>query len=232
MLKKYFPDVKAQIPYEGKESKNPLAFKYYNKDQMVGDKPMREHLRFAVAYWHSFMNFGADIFGSPSFNREWRTNNDPVTRAKNTMEAAFEFFQKLGVEYYCFHDRDISPAGENYIQTTKNLETMVEFAKEMQSASGIKLLWGTANLFGDPVYSQGAATSPSAHVMANAAAQVKNAIDATHELGGESYVFWGGREGYDTLLNTDIKREQEQRARFLQWQLTISKKLILKVNFS
>lgn len=231
MANKYFPEVKEPIPYEGKDSKNPLAFKYYNKDQVVDGQTMSSRLRFAVAYWHTFMNFGSDVFGSPSFNRSWRISSDPITRAKDTMEAAFEFFQKLGVEYYCFHDRDISPAGETYTETKKNLETMVGFAKELQSDTGIKLLWGTANLFGDPIYSQGAATSPNAHVMANAAAQVKNAIDATYELGGENYVFWGGREGYDTLLNTDIRREQEQMARFLNMAVDYKQKINFKGQF-
>ena len=206
-MNKYFPDVEKQISYEGKDSNNPLAFKYYNKNQKVGGKTMGEHLRFSVAYWHTLMGNGSDIFGSPSFKREWHKANNPVDRAKETMEAAFEFFQKLGMDYYCFHDRDIAPEGETFSQSCKNLETLVEFAKALQKETGVKLLWGTANLFNSPIYSQGAATSPNAHVMAYAAAQVKNAIDATKELGGENYVFWGGREGYETLLNTDIKKE-------------------------
>jgi xylose isomerase len=225
MINKYFPGVKKQIVFEGKESKEPLSFKYYNKDQKVGAKTMGEHLRFAVAYWHTFIYSGADVFGAPSFKREWHLSGNPIDRAKNTMEAAFEFFQKLGVDYYCFHDRDIAPESESFSQSCKNLETMVLFAKELQKASGIKLLWGTANLFGNPIYSQGSATSPNAHVMATAAAQIKNAIDSTYELGGENYVFWGGREGYDTLLNTDIKREQEQMARFLQMAVDYKQKI-------
>jgi xylose isomerase len=216
MLHKYFPGVKNRIAFEGKDSKNPLAFKYYNKNQKVGSKTMSEHLRFSVAYWHTMMGNGQDMFGGPSFERVWRTAKEPIGRAKETMEAAFEFFQKLGVEYYCFHDRDIAPEGENFSQSCEHLETMVNFAKNLQKETGVKLLWGTANLFGSPMYSQGAGTSPNAHVMAHAAAQVKNAIDATKELGGENYVFWGGREGYETLLNTNLKKEQEQMARFLQ----------------
>jgi len=177
---------------------------------------MAEHLRFSVAYWHTFMGTGSDMFGSGSFTREWHKPVDPLDRAKATMEAAFEFFQKLGIDYYCFHDRDIAPEGETFAGSCRNLESMVRLAKQLQKETGVKLLWGTANLFSNPIYSQGAATSPSAHVMALAAAQVKNALDATKELGGENYVFWGGREGYETLLNTDIRQEQHQMARFLR----------------
>jgi xylose isomerase len=162
------------------------------------------------------MGTGSDMFGSGSFTREWHASADPLDRAKATMDAAFEFFQKLGVEYYCFHDRDIAPEGETFAGSCRNLESIVQHAKQLQKETGVKVLWGTANLFSNPIYSQGAATSPSAHVMALAAAQVKNALDATKELGGENYVFWGGREGYETLLNTDIKQEQRQMARFLQ----------------
>jgi len=225
MIHKYFPVVKDEISYEGNESKNPLAFKYYNKDQIVGSKTMSEHLRYSVAYWHTFKGDGSDIFGETAFNREWNKSSDPLERATQTMEAAFEFFTKLGVEYYCFHDRDIAPAGDNYSETCKNLETIVELAKNLQKDTGVKLLWGTANLFNDPIYSQGAGTSPNAHIMANAAVQVKEAIDATKELGGENYVFWGGREGYETLLNTDIKKEQEQMARFLHMAVDYKNKI-------
>lgn len=154
-----------------------------------------------------------------------------MDRGKETLDAAFEFFQKLGIDYYCFHDRDIAPEGDNFSQTVKNLQTIVGLAKEMQKETGVKLLWGTANLFGDPIYSQGAGTSPNAHVMAHAAAQVKNAIDATKELGGENYVFWGGREGYETLLNTDLKREQEQMARFLHMAVDYKKSIGFKGQF-
>jgi len=231
MTTKYFQGIQERIPYEGKDSKNPLAFRFYDKNQRVGKKTMGEHLRFSVAYWHTMMGSGSDMFGQPSFERQWHKARRPIDRAKETMEAAFEFCQKLGVGYYCFHDRDIAPEGEHFGETCKNLETMVSFAKELQKASGIKLLWGTANLFGHPMYAQGAATSPNAHVMAYAAAQVKNAIDATHELGGENYVFWGGREGYETLLNTDIKREQEQMAQFLHMAVEYKKKIGFKGQF-
>jgi len=231
MLSKYFPTVEKQIPYEGKDSKNPLAFKYYNKHQKVGDKTMAEHLRFAVAWWHTFMGDGTDMFGGPSFQREWRKSKNPMDRAKETMEAAFEFFQKMGVNYYCFHDRDIAPEGLNFAESCKNLEIMVAMAMQLQEETGVKLLWGTANLFSNAIYSQGAATSPNAQVMAFAAAQVKNAIDATKALGGENYVFWGGREGYETLLNTDLKKEQEKMARFLHMAVDYKKKLGFNCQF-
>jgi xylose isomerase len=230
-MNNYFPEVKKQIKYEGKDSKNPFSFKYYNKNQKVGNKTMAEHLRFSVAWWHTLLCNGTDMFGGPSFQRDWRKASDPMDCAKETMDAAFEFFQKLGVDYYCFHDRDIAPEGENFSQTSKNLETMVEYAKGLQKSTGVKLLWGTANLFSNAIYSQGAATSPNAHVMAMAAAQVKNAIDATKELGGENYVFWGGREGYETLINTDLKREQEKMARFLHMAVDYKKKIGFKGQF-
>lgn len=230
-MSNYFPAVNKQIQYEGKDSKNPLAFRYYNKNQKVGNKTMAEHLRFAVAWWHTFMGDGTDMFGGTSFQREWRKGSDPMDRAKKTMEAAFEFFQKLGVDYYCFHDRDIAPEGDSFSESCKNLETMVEMAKQLQKETGVKLLWGTANLFGNAIYSQGAATNPDAHIMAIAAAQVKNAIDATYELGGVNYVFWGGREGYETLLNTDLKKEQEKMARFLHLAVDYKKKLGFKCQF-
>jgi xylose isomerase len=226
MTNKFFPKVEKPIPYEGKDSKNPLAFKYYNKNQKVGNKTMAEHLRFSVAYWHTMMGNGTDMFGvNDAFRREWNKSSDPIQRAKDTMDAAFELFTKLGVEYYCFHDRDIAPEGDNFTQTCKNLEIMVEYAKKLQKDTGVKLLWGTANLFSNPIYTQGAGTSPNADVMAHAAAQLKNAIDATKELGGGNYVFWGGREGYETLLNTDLKMEQEHMARFLHMAVDYKRKI-------
>jgi xylose isomerase len=230
-MSNYFSEVKKQIKYEGKDSKNPLAFKYYNKNQKVGNKTMGEHLRFSVAWWHALLCNGTDMFGGPSFQRDWRKAPNPMDCAKETMDAAFEFFQKLGVDYYCFHDRDIAPEGENFSQTCKNLEKMVDYAKSLQKSTGVKLLWGTANLFSNAIYSQGAATSPNAHIMAIAAAQIKNAIDATKELGGENYVFWGGREGYETLINTDLKREQEKMARFLHMAVDYKKKIGFKGQF-
>lgn len=231
MLNRYFKDVKGRIPYEGKDSKNPLAFRYYNANQRVGAKTMAEHLRFSIAYWHTFMGTGSDMFGSASFNREWHKPANPLDRAKKTMEAAFEFFQKLGVDYYCFHDRDIAPEGADFAASCRNLEKIVALAKKLQKETGIKVLWGTANLFSNPIYSQGAATSPNARVMALAAAQVKHALDATKELGGENYVFWGGREGYETLLNTDMKKEQQQMARFLHMAVEYKREIGFKGPF-
>ena len=231
MSKTYFPKIQKPVLFEGKDSKNPFAFKYYNKGQRVGSKTMGEHLRFSVAYWHSLLGNGADMFGGPSFERAWRQASDPMDRAKETLDAAFEFFQKLGIDYYCFHDRDIAPEGENFSESIKNLQTIVGLAKQKQKETGVKLLWGTANLFSNPIYSQGAGTSPNAHVMAHAAAQVKNALDATKELGGENYVFWGGREGYETLLNTDLKREQDQMARFFHMAVDYKKKIGFKGQF-
>jgi len=230
-MNKYFTKVDKPIPYEGKDSKNPLAFKYYNKSQKVGNKTMAEHLRFSVAFWHTMLGSGADMFGGPSFQREWRKASDPIQRAKDTMEANFEFLQKCGIDYYCFHDRDIAPEGETFAESCKNLETMVEVAKKYQKETGIKLLWGTANLFSNAIYSQGAGSSPNAHVMATAIAQVKNALDATKELGGENYVFWGGREGYETLINTDLKKESEKMARFFQMAVDYKKKIGFKCQF-
>jgi xylose isomerase len=231
MSNKYFPEVTTTIKYEGKDSGNPLSFKYYNKDQKVGDKTMAEHLRCAVAYWHTFMGSGSDIFGGPSFDRPWRRHSNPMDNAKATLEAAFEFFRKLGVEYYCFHDRDMAPEGATFKESCDNLHELVGMAGELQKDTGIKLLWGTANLFSNRIYSCGAGTNPNAHVAALAGAQVKNALDATYELGGENYVFWGGREGYESLINTDLKHEQEQMARFLHMCVDYAKKIGFKGQF-
>lgn len=225
MLHKYFKMVEKPIQYEGKDSNNPLAFRYYDKNKVINGKTMAEHLRISVAYWHTLMGSGRDIFGEAVYDREWLKSSDPIQRAKDTMEAAFEFLQKLDVDFYCFHDRDIAPEGSTFLESCKNLEIMVDYAKQLQKETGKKLLWGTANLFGNKIYSHGAATNPNAKIMALAAAQVKNAIDATKELGGQNYVFWGGREGYESLLNTDIKREQEQMARFLHMALDYKKKI-------
>ncbi len=231
MTHTFFPQVKGTVPFEGKDSRNPLAFKFYDKGRRVGNKTMGEHFRFYVAYWHSLMGTGSDMFGGPSFQRQWHRATDPLDRAKQTMDAAFELIQKLGMDYYCFHDRDIAPEGGSFSETCKNLEVIVQYAAGLQKATGIKPLWGTANLFSNPIYSQGAATSPNAHVMAHAAAQVKHAIDATQALGGENYVFWGGREGYETLLNTDLKREQEQMARFLHMAVDYKRKIGFNAQF-
>jgi len=221
----YFPEVHTKIAYEGKDSKNPLAFKYYNSEQKVGNKTMAEHLRYSVAYWHTLKGSGQDMFGGPAFDRPWNKSADPMDKARDTLEAAFEFFQKLGVPYYCFHDRDIAPEGATFAESCNNFHEIAKMAKTMQDDTGVKLLWGTANLFGNPIFTQGAATNPDAHVFALAAAQVKNAIDVTYELGGENYVFWGGREGYESLINTDLKHEQEQIARFFHMAVDYAKKI-------
>jgi xylose isomerase len=224
----YFPEVKTQVKFEGQKSKNPLAFKFYDANKKVGGKTMREHLRFAVAYWHTFKGSGADIFGAGTFCRPWLTSSNPMKAAEDTLEAAFEFIAKLGVPYYCFHDRDIAPEGKNFTESCKNLDKIVAKAAKLQKNTGIKLLWGTANLFSHPRYAHGAATNPDSHVFAYACAQVKHAMDATVALGGENYLFWGGREGYETLLNTDYKQEQEQLARFLTMAVEYGKKIGFK----
>ncbi|HSI73007.1 MAG TPA: hypothetical protein VK934_07500, partial [Fimbriimonas sp.] len=211
----YFPEVKDRVRFEGRDSKNPLAFKHYDPDKVVGGKSMREHFRFAVSYWHTFRGTGSDPFGVPTMVRAWDDPSNPMQGARNTVDAAFEFFTKLGVDFYCFHDRDIAPEGANFDESCKNLHSIVAYAKKKQDETGVRLLWGTACLFAHPRYQAGAATNPDPHVFAYAAAQVKHAIDATHELGGVGYTFWGGREGYDTLLNTRIQQEREQFARLL-----------------
>jgi len=221
----YFPEVAEKVPFEGKGSKNPLAFKHYDPNKVVGKATMREHLRFAVCYWHTFKGSGMDPFGLPTMDRAWDKNPDPIGRAKDTMDAAFEFFGKLGVEYWCFHDRDIAPEGATFLESCKSLETLVDYAEEKQKETGIKLLWGTANLFSHPRYQAGAATNPDPDVFAYAASQVKYAIDATHRLGGQGYVFWGGREGYDTLLNTRMQQEREQFAHLLHMAVDYKKKI-------
>ena len=211
----YFPEVKDPIAFEGPDSKNPLAFRYYDKDRVVGGKTMAEHLKFAVCYWHTMRGTGADTFGGGSFDRPWGRESDPIAAAESTMAAAFELFHKLGVGYYCFHDRDIAPEGSSIEENNRFLEHMVKRAKKHQDETGVKLLWGTANLFSHPRYTHGAATNPDPLVLAHAAAQVRRAMDATVALGGSGYVFWGGREGYTTLLNTDLAQEREQMAAFL-----------------
>ncbi len=221
----YFPEITKPIPFEGADSKNPLSFKYYKADAMVAGKSMADHLRFSVAYWHSFKGDGQDIFGSGTFDRPWNDADDPMKQAEKTLDAAFEFFGKLGVKYYCFHDRDLAPEGDSFSESCKNLEQLVAKAVVKQKETGISLLWGTANLFSHPRYMHGAATNPDPHVFAYAAAQVKHAIAATKELGGENYVFWGGREGYETLLNTDMKREQENLARFFHMAVAYAKNI-------
>ncbi|HVX50175.1 MAG TPA: xylose isomerase [Chitinophagaceae bacterium] len=204
-----------QIKYEGPATDNPLAFRWYDENKVIGNKTMKEHLRFACAYWHSFVGNGSDPFGGPTHIYGWNAKTDAVERAKDKMDAAFEFITKLGLPYYCFHDVDVVDYTNDVLENEKRLEALVNYAKQKQDASGVKLLWGTANLFSHLRYMNGAATNPDFHVLAHAGAQVKSALDATIALGGENYVFWGGREGYMTLLNTNMKREQEHLARFL-----------------
>jgi xylose isomerase len=212
--KEYFPKI-GKIPFEGSKSKNPMAFKYYDENKTVAGKTMKEYLRFAVAYWHSFCGTGGDPFGSGPRNLPWNDPADAVQRGKAKMDAAFEFITKLGVPFYCFHDFDLVDEGATIKESGQRLSKMVDYAKEKQKASGVQLLWGTSNLFSNPRYMNGAATNPDFSVVAYAAAQAKNALDATIALGGSNYVFWGGREGYMTLLNTNMKREREHMARFL-----------------
>jgi len=212
--KSYFPEIPA-IQFEGVRSDNPLAFKFYDAGRVVAGKTMAEHLRFAVCYWHTFVAKGADPFGGDTQTFEWDNEAHPMTAAHQKMDAAFEFFSKLGVPFYCFHDRDMAPEGGTVGDSERNLQTMVSAAKERQAETGIKLLWGTANVFSNPRYMNGAATNPNFNVVAHAGAQVKAAIDATIELGGENYVFWGGREGYVSLLNTNTRRELDHLAQFL-----------------
>jgi len=213
--KEYFPKIQ-KINYEGPKSDNPLAFKYYDAEKKVGKKKMKDHLRFAIAYWHSFCGDGADPFGSATHIFPWNTGaKDPMDAADKKMDAAFEFFTKIGAEFWAFHDRDMAPEGADPAESETNLMTLVAKAKKLQKATGVKLLWGTANCFTNPRYMNGAATNPEFGVVALAATQVKAAIDATIELGGQGYTFWGGREGYMSLLNTDLKKEKENLARFL-----------------
>ena len=212
--KEYFPGIQ-KIKFEGKDSDNPLSFKYYDPEKLVNGKPMKEHLRFATAYWHTFCGTGGDPFGPGTKIYPWDIENDPIQSAHQRLDAAFEFFTKLGTEFFCFHDRDMSPEGENVKETNKLLQDFSELAKHKQEESGVKLLWGTANLFSHPRYMNGAATNPDFDVVAYAGSQVKAALDVTIKLGGENYVFWGGREGYSSLLNTNMKRELDHLAMFL-----------------
>ena len=212
--REYFKGI-APIKFEGRDSDNPLSFQWYDENKKVGDKTMKEWLRFACAYWHSFCGSGADPFGEPTHIFPWNEKADAVERAKDKADAAFEFITKLGLPYYCFHDVDVVDYTNDVNENDRRLKAITEYLKEKQKASGVKLLWGTANLFSNRRYMNGASTNPDFHVLAHGAAQVKAALDSTIELGGENYVFWGGREGYMTLLNTDMKREKEHFARFL-----------------
>ncbi len=220
-----------QIKYEGPESDNPMAFRWYDENKMIGGKTMKEFLKFSCAYWHSFNNEGTDPFGGPTHIFPWNSKGDAVARAKDKMDAAFEFITKLGIDYYCFHDVDVVDYTNDIADNDRRLQAMTEYAKEKQAQTGVKLLWGTANLFSHLRYMNGASTNPDFHVLAHAGAQVKAALDATIALDGENYVFWGGREGYMTLLNTDMKREQEHLARFLHTAKDYARKQGFKGTF-
>ncbi|CAN5132198.1 xylose isomerase [soil metagenome] len=220
-----------QVKYEGLGSDNPMAFRWYDADKVVAGKTMSDHLRFACAYWHSFCGNGADPFGEPTHLFPWGVKSDPVERAKDKMDAAFEFITKMGLNYYCFHDVDVVDYGNDINENDRRLQAMVEYAKQKQAASGVKLLWGTSNLFSSRKYMNGASTNPDFHVLAHGAAQVKAAMDATIALGGENYVFWGGREGYMSLLNTNMKREQEHLAKFLHTAKDYARKQGFKGTF-
>ncbi|HOQ07055.1 MAG TPA: xylose isomerase [Clostridiales bacterium] len=224
-MAEYFKGV-PKIKYEGKGSDNPLAFKYYNPDEVVAGKRMEDHLRFAVAYWHTFQATGTDPFGPVGTAiRPWSHISDPMDLAKAKVEANFEFCEKLGVPFFCFHDRDIAPEADTLRETNKRLDIIVAAIKDRMKDSPVKLLWGTTNAFGHPRFTHGASTSPHAEVFAYAAAQVKKAMEITKELGGQNYVFWGGREGYETLLNTDMKLELDNMARFLRMAVEYAKEI-------
>ena len=212
--KEYYKGIGA-IKFEGKESDNPLAFKYYNPDQVVAGKTMREHFRFAIAYWHTFCGQGSDPFGPGTQNFAWDQSSDPIQAAKDKADAAFEFISKMGFDYFCFHDYDLVAEGPTFAESERRLTTITEYLKQKKAESGIKLLWGTSNCFSNPRFMNGAATNPDFNVVARAGGQVKLALDATIALDGENYVFWGGREGYMSLLNTDMGRELDHMAQFL-----------------
>ena len=209
-----FPEIE-KIQYEGPDSKNPLAYRWYDENKVIEGKTMKDHFRFSVVYWHTFRGNGSDPFGSPTLERPWDDGSESVENACNRARVAFEFMEKLGCPYYAFHDRDVAPEGATLAESHANFDAVVEVLKEEQQRTGIKLLWGTANMFSNPRFMHGASTSCNADVFAYSAAQVKKALEVTHELGGENYVFWGGREGYQTLYNTDIKREMDHMGMFM-----------------
>ena len=230
MSKTYFPNID-KIKFEGKDSRNPFAFRFYDENKVVAGKTMKEHFRFAIAYWHSFCATGNDPFGPGTMTHEWDKAEDAIQRAKDKMDAAFEFIGKIGAPYYCFHDVDLIDEGKDIAEYEDRMKTIVDYAKQKQEETGIKLLWGTANVFSNPRYMNGASTNPDFDVVAYAATQVKNSIDATIALGGENYVFWGGREGYMSLLNTDMKRETEHLAQFLSMARNYGRKNGFKGTF-
>ena len=225
-----FPEID-RIAFEGPDSKNPLAFRYYNADEMVEGRSMRDHLRFSVVYWHTFRGQGADPFGPGTALRPWEDGTDSVENAQHRARVAFEFIEKLGAPFYAFHDRDVAPEGASLSETNKNLDAVVAVLQEQQQRTGIRLLWGTANLFSNPRFMHGAATSPNSEVFAYAAAQVKKALEVTHQLGGAGYTFWGGREGYQNLWNTNMQRELEHLARFLHMAVDYAKEIHFQGQF-
>ncbi|CAM8669186.1 XylA Xylose isomerase [Comamonadaceae bacterium] len=227
-MSNYFSTVAAPIAYEGPQSTNPLAFKWYDKDRIVLGKRMEEHLRFASCYWHTFCWNGLDPFGGDTFQRPWHAMPDPMAAAKAKADVAFEFFAKLGAPYYCFHDRDVAPEGATPRESVNHLREMVDILGAKQQATGMKLLWGTANLFSHRRFMSGAATNPNPEIFAMGALQVKEAMDATLKLGGENYVLWGGREGYETLLNTRMGHELDQMGRFLNMVVEYKHKIGFK----
>ncbi|MDA8904619.1 xylose isomerase [Flavobacteriaceae bacterium] len=228
--KEYYKGI-GKIKYEGKNSDNPLAFKYYNPNQVVAGKTMNEHFKFAVAYWHTFCGVGADPFGPGTQNFPWDQSNDPIQAAKDKADAAFEFITKMGFNYFCFHDYDLIQEAPSFLESEQRLSTIVEYLKNKKNKSGVKLLWGTSNCFSNPRYMNGAATNPNFDVVARAGGQVKLALDATMALDGENYVFWGGREGYMSLLNTDMGRELDHMGQFLAMARDYARSKGFKGNF-
>jgi len=225
-----FPEV-TKIRYEGPKSDNPLAFRWYNPDEVVAGKTMKDHLRFTVTYWHTFRGTGSDPFGGGTMDRPWDDGTESVENACNRARAAFEFFDKLNAPFYAFHDRDVAPEGASLAKSNANLDAVAKVLKEEQQRTGVKLLWGTANMFSNPRFMHGAATTCNVEVFAYAAAQVKKAMEVTKELGGENYVFWGGREGYQNLYNTDMKRELDHLARFFHMAVDYAKEIGFKGQF-
>jgi len=221
----YFKNIPDKIPFEGPESDNPLAFKYYNADKEIEGKTMKEWLRFSACYWHTFRGTGADMFGFPTLCRPWEDGSDSIENAKRRLRVAFAFFSRLDVPYYTFHDRDIAPEGKDLNETHANLQTLADLAKTLQQETGVKCLWGTSNLFSAPRFMNGAATNPDIHAFAYAAAQVRKCMDITKALGGENFVFWGGREGYQSILNTNVRQELDQFAAFLSLAVNYKKEI-------
>ncbi len=228
--REYFPGIN-KIQFEGPESKNPLAFKYYDENLVVAGKTLKEHTRFAVSYWHTFCGTGEDPFGPGTQQFPWDEKSDPMQAAKDKLDAAFEFTSKMGIPFYCFHDRDMAPEGNSIAESEKNLHELVALAKQKQKESGVQLLWNTANVFSHPRYMNGASTNPDFHVLTHAAAQIKAALEAVVELDGSGYVFWGGREGYFSLLNTDMKRELDHLGMFLTKARDYGRKIGFKGTF-